>query len=158
MIRVTTLVLAIASMRSMSGTLSAPRAAVIAVSVARTQERSSPKPAPPEKDARTPAQRKINSQILYEIYRRRGEAEKKGVPPGPTDVRIDKKDRALVDLRANVTTALEKKLRDAGSRIISTSREHRSILAWIPILKIERIAADSSVLAVEPAAEASTRQ
>ena len=27
-----------------------------------------------EKDSRTPAQRKINSQLLYEIYRRRGEA------------------------------------------------------------------------------------
>ena len=36
---------------------------------------------PSEKEARTPAQAKINSQILYEIYRRRGEADSKGVPP-----------------------------------------------------------------------------
>jgi hypothetical protein len=54
------------------------------------------------KEARTAAQRKINSQLLYEIYRRRGVADKKGIPPGPTDVRIDKAGRALVDVRADL--------------------------------------------------------
>src|SRR5262245_4102842 len=60
-----------------------------------------------EKDGRTPAQRKINSQLLYEIYRRRGEAERKGVPPGPTTVDIDARDRALIDVRAEVSAALQ---------------------------------------------------
>lgn len=111
-----------------------------------------------EKDARTPAQQKINSQLLYEIYRRRGEAKRKNVPPGPTGVRIDRKDRALVDVRAEVVPALEKKLRALGSTIVSTSREYRSIIAWVPILRIERLAADSTVRAVEPAAEATTNK
>src|ERR1700752_19605 len=55
---------------------------------------------PYEKEGRTPAQQKINSQLLYEIYRRRGEDKAKGIPPGPTDVRIDARGRALVDVRA----------------------------------------------------------
>src|SRR2546422_173707 len=53
-----------------------------------------PRPVPSEKEARTPAQGKINSQILYEIYRRRGEARRKGVPPGPTGVAGDARGRA----------------------------------------------------------------
>ena len=63
-----------------------------------------------------------------------------------------------MDIRAEVVPALEKKLRDIGSTIVSTSREYRSIVAWVPVLKIEEIAAVSSVRAVEPAAEAATHK
>src|SRR3954466_4829366 len=65
-------------------------------------------PVASEKEARTPAQRKINSQILYEIYRRRGAAGRKGVPPGPTGIAVDGRGRALVDVRAEVTPPLQK--------------------------------------------------
>jgi hypothetical protein len=119
---------------------------------------SDQKPALSEKDARTPAQQKISSQLLQEIYRRRGQEKEKDVPPGPTGVRIDDKDRALVDVRAEVVPALEKKLRTLGSTIVSTSREYRSIIAWVPVLKIERIAADTSVRAIEPAPESTTHK
>jgi len=84
---------------------------------------------PSEKESRTPAQRKISSQLLYEIYRRRGEAERKRVPPGPTGVKIDEKGRALVDVRAEVTPAIEKKIRDLGGTILSTSAQYLSIIA-----------------------------
>jgi hypothetical protein len=123
-------------------------------SAATNQQRSPDKPLRSEKESRTPAQRKINSQVLYEIYRYRGEAREKNVPPDPTGVRIDEKHRALVDVRTEVTRAIEKKLRDAGSAIVSTSPENRSIFAWIPLLKIEQIAAEPSVRAVEPVADA----
>ena len=109
-----------------------------------------------EKEARTPAQRKINSQLLYEIYRRRGLADKKGIPPGPTDVRIDKAGRALVDVRADVTPAIEKKIRDLHGIVISMSGRDQSIIARIPILNLERLAGDPRVRAIEPAAEAIT--
>jgi len=108
----------------------------------------------PEKTARTAAQRKINSQLLYEIYRRRGEAERKGVPPGSTDVKIDGRGRALVDVRADVTAALQQKIRTYGGSVISTSQESHSIIARVPLLRLERLAADPSVRFIEPAAEA----
>lgn len=111
---------------------------------------------PPEKTLRTAAQRKINSQLLYEIYRRRGEAERKGVPPGKTDVRIDALGRALVDVRADVTTALQQKIRGLGGTIVSTSRESHSIIARVPLLKLERLASNPAVRFIEPAAEAIT--
>jgi hypothetical protein len=109
-----------------------------------------------EKEARTAAQRKINSQLLYEIYRRRGVADKKAIPPGPTDVRIDQAGRALVDVRAGVTPAIEKKIRVLGGIVISRSGRDQSIIARIPILNLERLAGDPRVRAIEPAAEAIT--
>src|SRR5262245_53238026 len=88
-------------------------------------------PASSEKDARTPAQRKINSQLLYEIYRRRGEARQKGVPEEATDVRTDARGRALIDVRfTGSSKPIEAKIRAMGGTILSASTEHRSILTW----------------------------
>ena len=108
----------------------------------------------PEKDARTPAQQKINSQVLYEIYRARGEAAAKHVPPDPTGVQIDARKRALVDVRAEVTPALEKKIRSLGGTIQSVSPQYKSIVAWVPLKSLERLAGESAVTAIEPKAEA----
>jgi hypothetical protein len=112
---------------------------------------------PSEKASRTPAQQKIDSQLLYELYRMRGEAKQKQVPPGPTVVKIDATGRALVDVRAEVTPALEKKIRTLGGAIQSTSREYRSIIGWIPLRKLERLAEDPAVHSIVPAAEATHR-
>ena len=107
----------------------------------------------PEKNSRTPAQRKISSQLLYEIYRLRGLAAQKNVPAGKTGVKIDEKQRALVDVRADVTPELQKKLRSLKGTIVSTSREFRSIIAWIPVLKLEQLAEDRRVSAISPPAD-----
>jgi hypothetical protein len=115
------------------------------------------RPMPSEKESRTAAQRKIDSRILYELYRLRGQAKQKNVPPDPTGVRIDKTGRALVDVRAEVTPALEKKVRSLGGTIQSTSIEYRSILAWIPLTKLEGLAGDRAVHAIVPAAEAARK-
>jgi len=115
---------------------------------------SGQRPTPSEKESRTPAQQKIDSQVLYEIYRLRGQAKQKNVPPDPTGVRIDKAGRALVDVRAEVTPVLEKKVRTLGGTIQSTSIEYRSIIAWIPLEKMETLAGDRAVRAIVPAAEA----
>ena len=111
---------------------------------------------PSEKESRTPAQQKINSQLLYEIYRLRGEAKRKQVPQGETRVRIDAKKRAFVDVRAEVTPALQKKLTTLGATIVSTSREYYSIIAWVPLLRLERLAEDAAVRAIQPVTEART--
>ncbi|MEO6238794.1 MAG: hypothetical protein ABIQ52_17490 [Vicinamibacterales bacterium] len=111
-----------------------------------------------EKGTRSPAQAKIDSQLLYELYRAQGMATKKDVPPGPTGVRLDRKARALVDVRAEVTPKLTKRIAALGGSIESTSREYRSIIAWIPLRSLERLAADASVHSIVAAAEASTNR
>src|SRR3954462_10502748 len=91
-------------------------------------------PAPGEK-GRTPAQQKINAQLLYEIYRARGEAAQKGVPP-ETGVRIDARGRTLVDVRAPVTGALHTTIRRLGGAVVSSSPSHESNIARMPLLKL----------------------
>ena len=113
-------------------------------------------PAATEKESRTPAQQKINSQLLYEIYRLRGQADRKGVPPGPTGVKIDARRRALIDVRAPVTAELQKKIRRLGGAVLSASVRDQSILARVPLLALERLAAEPAVRFIEPAAEAIT--
>jgi hypothetical protein len=115
-----------------------------------------PPQAVPEKEARTPAQQKIDSQLLFEIYRKRGQAAAKQVPPGPTGVRIDARGRALVDIRAIVTPALVERVKKSGAAVLSTSVEHHSIIARVPLLQLERLAGESAVRAISPAAEAVT--
>jgi hypothetical protein len=110
-----------------------------------------------EKEARTPAQAKMDSQLLYEVYRARGTARQHGVPPGPTTVRIDSGQRALVDVRAEVTPALRKRIQTLGGTIQSTAPRYRSTIAWIPLRRLERLAQDAAVYAITPAAEASIR-
>ena len=116
------------------------------------------RPVPSEKEARTPAQGKINSQLLYEIYRRRGTAGRKGVPPGPTGVDVDARGRALVDVRAEVTPALQRAIRSLGGAIISSSPEYHSIVARVPLLKLEPLAGDSAVRFIEPVARPTTNR
>jgi hypothetical protein len=129
-----------------------PGAGAAAAGAAARQQR----PVRSEKEARTPAQGKINSQILYEIYRRRGDASRNGVPPGPTGVDVDARGRALVDVRAVVTPALQNTIRSLGGTIISSSPEYHSIIARVPLLRLERLAGGSAVRFIEPVARATT--
>ena len=112
---------------------------------------------PLEKKSRTLAQQKIDSQLLNEIYRRRGLAAQKNVPPGKTRVKIDEKHRALVDVRADVTPELQKKVSALKGTIVSTSRQYRSIIAWIPLLKLEQLAQDRRITAISPPADMALR-
>jgi hypothetical protein len=129
---------------------------ILLIAFLMTLPSGSQAPGVSEKESRTPAQQKINSQLLYEIYRLRGEAVRKGVPPGPTGVKIDARGRALVDVRAVVTPALQKKIRGLGGLVLSTSVRDQSTIARVPLLKLERLAAESAVRFIEPAAEAIT--
>ena len=121
-------------------------ATAIAVPAVRAERQ-----APAQKDARSKAQQKIDSRVLSEIGRRRGDARQTPIADGRPRIRIDRHGRALVDVRATVKPALEKKVKALGGVIVSTSGAYDSIVGWMPLLTLERLAADSSVRAIEPA-------
>jgi len=108
-----------------------------------------------EKEARTAAQQKIDSQILQEIYRKRGQTDKL-VSREPTLVRVDTRGRALIDIRAKVTTDLVTRVKKRGGVIVSTDVKYDSIIVRVPLLEIERLASDPAVRSIIPAAEATT--
>ncbi len=106
--------------------------------------------APGGKESRTPAQRKIDSQLLQEIDR-----FKRAPKESPkTGVKIDRKQRALVDVRVEVTPAIQQTIRRLGGTTVSSSPDYHSVVAWIPLSKLEDLAADQAVRAIAPAPEA----
>jgi len=108
---------------------------------------------PREKSLRTPAQQKLSSQLLTAIQRARQSPDAKASFDDLL-VRVDAKQRALVDVRAAVTADMKRQLARLGSAIVSTSISADSLIAWVPLLKLEQLAGLASVRAIEPAAEA----
>jgi hypothetical protein len=106
---------------------------------------------PGDKSTRTPAQRKIDSQLLDEI-RRATTGQKRSAEA--TLVRLDRRQRALVDVRAVVTPELKRQVAGLGGTIVSTAPEVDSLIAWIPLMKLEQLAGNSSIRSIQPAATA----
>lgn len=111
---------------------------------------------PDEKDSRTPAQKKLDSQLLNAIYQMRGEREAKGVPTEPIVLRKDNKDRVLVDIRSEVTSKLISLVKKSGGNILSTSQKDHSLIAYVPLKQIEKIADLKEVRFISQPAEAVT--
>jgi hypothetical protein len=109
-----------------------------------------------EKDQRTPEQQKIDSQLLYAIYQMRGEAEAKGVPTEPIPLEKDAKGRVLVDIRAPVTKKIRARIEKLGGTVVSTSDKYHSIIAYLPLGKLERLAGSKEVRFIAPKARAMT--
>ena len=65
-------------------------------------------------------------------------------------IQVDRHGRALVDVRAEVQPELVKKIRALGGIVVSTSTTYDSIVGWMPLLTLERLAADRTVRAIEP--------
>ena len=106
---------------------------------------------------RSAAQAKINTHLLDAIE----QARKPKSPPAPSEsvlVDIDAKRRALVDLRAEVTDRLLALVRKLGGEVQSTAPAHHSIIARVPLSKLEALAADDGVQFIEPAALPTTNR
>jgi len=111
-----------------------------------------------EKESRTPAQQKIDSQLLYAIYQMRGEAEKKGTPTEPIPLKKDANGRVLIDIRSPVTKKLQSLIRSLKGKVVSTSQRDDSTIAYLSLGRIEKLAQNASVKFISAPAEAMTNQ
>src|SRR4051812_5319198 len=88
----------------------------VGVPAARAQRRTSVT-AP----SRATAEQKIQAPLMTEIYRRRGDAAARRVPRSAEGVVVDRHGRATVDVRAQVTAPLTRKIVALGGRVVSTA-------------------------------------
>jgi hypothetical protein len=107
----------------------------------------------PRKAVRTPAQRKLDAALLDEIGIVRNQATEPA-NPRQTVVKVDDKQRAMVDIRTRVTDDMRKQIDTLGGTIVSSSERYDSIVAWVPLLMLERLAADVTVRSIVPASAA----
>ena len=96
------------------------------------------------KKRRTPAQRKVDSQLLEEWQKAQGR-------PGA--------DRMVtVDVRAEVTPEVLERIRELGGRVLSSFERYRAIRAELPLSEVEALAAHEAVRSIRTADKAVTRK
>jgi hypothetical protein len=109
-----------------------------------------------EKESRTGAERKIDSQLIYELKMRRGEWIADRVPAVETDVEYNDAGKVVVDIKAEVSDGLLGQLRAGGAEILDTVAGAQSIRASVPLDNVEAIAGLPGVSYIQPKQEAVT--
>lgn len=104
-----------------------------------------------EKESRTPAQKKMGSQLLQAVREYRGEQMAANVQLEPANVSTDNRGLVKVDISAKVNDALLARIKALGGQIIFPSKEYGSIRASVPFEVAEKIAADPDVKFIQPA-------
>ena len=104
-----------------------------------------------EKATRTDAQRRLDSQLLLELRRRRGHAVARAVPELSTGIETDPDGGTLVDIQADVSGALLARIEALGGTVFSQHPRYRAIQARLPLASLETLAADASVQSIRPA-------
>jgi hypothetical protein len=108
-----------------------------------------------EKDARTPAQKKIDSQLIYALKQKRG--ENRGVPTARVDIKLDAEGKTLVDITCPVSEQLVASIEQLGGEVVSRSERYYTIRARVALERLECIASLKDVRFISPPAQAQTQ-
>jgi Subtilase family/FG-GAP-like repeat len=110
------------------------------------------------KQARTPAQRKMDSNLLAFTKMNKGEAIAEGVATIETGLSVESNGRIKVDIDAAVTKALLRFIEDGGGEIINRFPQYQAIRARIYPEQAEALAGHPKVSFVKPAVQAETQR
>src|SRR5215813_11066077 len=107
-----------------------------------------------EKQTRTPAQQKIDSQLLYASRMRRGQEIAPGVRSLQVKVEPDGDNRVVVDITAVFDSSLIEDLAARGAEIITAYPQYHSVRASVQLDQLEAIASLPAVRFIQPKQEA----
>lgn len=92
-----------------------------------------------EKASRTPAQRKMDSQLVLTARQRQGNMPVElGALRAPLDAAAD--NRVLVDIKATVTPELLAQIAAVGGTVVNSFPQYNAIRAWLPVDQVEPLA------------------
>ncbi len=105
-----------------------------------------------EKEARTPAEQKISTAVLYAHRQSKGEPMVSGLPPLPrVTARANVQNgMVVVDVRAEVTDELLGFVANLGGSVISSHSRYNAFRASVPIRRIDELAARDEVRFISP--------
>jgi uncharacterized repeat protein (TIGR01451 family) len=106
-----------------------------------------------EKSTRSPAQRKLDSQLIHAIRQAQGLPMAPGVATLRTNVMPDASGRVEVDLKAVVSPELLDAIQQLGGVIVNSAPNFGAIRARIPVGKIEDAAALPAVRSIRRAVQ-----
>lgn len=93
-----------------------------------------------EKTSRSPALKKLSTNLVYEFRELRQDAQMVGVPRLPAVLQMRSGNLVQVDITAEVTPALLKAIRQAGGEVESSFPQYDAIRAWLPVQSLETLA------------------
>src|SRR5262249_22518979 len=103
-----------------------------------------------DKASRTPAQQKIDSNVLYTVRMLAWQPAAAGIPTLNTGVDVDNANNLILDITANVSDQLLKQLDKAGVLVWYSNARFHSIRAVVPSNQIETIASWPDILFIAP--------
>ncbi len=109
-----------------------------------------------EKESRTPAQRKLDSQLIYFSKQTRNQAITPAVVALQTSIEADAVKRVLVDIKATVSQPLLDFIAASGGLVVNEFAAFDAIRAQLPVGFLETLAARRDVRFVAPAGRAQT--
>ena len=109
-----------------------------------------------EKESRSPSDRKLDSQLIYELKMRAGAQIALGVRTIETDVPYADDGHAVLDVKANLTAALIDGLAQLGAEVLSTSEAESTVRIHIGIDRVQALAEMPDVIFVQPRQGATT--
>ena len=104
-----------------------------------------------EKAARTPAQRKIGSDLLIGRAGPRGRRMPESLPELRSRVEVDERGRTVVDIKAEVTDALIARIEEVGGEVISSFPQYQAVRAHLPLDRLEEVAELDEVRSIRSA-------
>jgi hypothetical protein len=109
-----------------------------------------------EKRERTPAQQKIDSQLLYAAKMSRGEPLARGVQSLSVNVAKSEGEpnTAVVDISGDVGDSLLQTLRENGATVLISAPRYNTLRAEVSLDRLEAIAASPAVRFIQPKQEA----
>ena len=120
-----------------------------------------------EKARRTPIQRKVGSRLLERaaaeaasVAAREGERVQDADRAGAGDRQETPADdgRVLVDIRADATAEVLRRIRELGGAVVNSVPRYQAIRARLPLAAVERLAALDAVRAIRTADEGAGRE
>ncbi len=117
-----------------------------------------------EKAARTSAQRKISSQLLYarsgrfaapKMRQKGEEIDTRDATEIVNLLEVDTQGRVLTDIKGDV---LARDIENLGGAVVAQSERYESTRAWMALDKLEALAGLASVSAIRPALTATTNK
>lgn len=106
-----------------------------------------------EKESRTPAEQKIDSQLLYAAKMYRGEQIADGIAVLDVDVGLSGDGFVTVDISAPTDDDVLNAIKIGGGEILLVSKVYESIRARVSILQLEAIASLDEVRFIQPKQE-----
>jgi hypothetical protein len=111
-----------------------------------------------EKLSRTPAQQKMDSQLVHALKKNRGEAFAPGAPNVQVDVKFEADGRVLVDIDATVTPELLALIQAGGGQVINSFAQFRAVRALVTLTQLETLAGSTNVSYIRRASQAHTNK